>query len=128
MRANGPDTHANAVVELSLSYSLEVVRLFRELERDSVGRVLGNQLLRSGTSIGANVNEAQAAQSRADFISKLSIAHKEARESAYWLRLIVAAGVCSVETVTTLTDQTEQLIKLLSSIILSTKGVSRPNS
>ncbi len=68
------------IVERSITYSLRIIRLYRELEKDSVGRVLGKQLLRSGTSIGANVHEAQGAQSKADFIAKMSIAHKEAYE------------------------------------------------
>ena len=116
------------MLERSVAYAISIIHLFRDLERDSVGRILGNQLLRAGTSIGANVHEAQAAQSRPDFISKLSIAHKEAREAAYWLRLLEGAGVAQSSEINRLTDETDQLVKLLSSIILSAKGISRPNS
>ena len=76
------------ILERTVNYSLSIVKLSRELEKDSVGRVLGKQVLRSGTAIGANVHEAQGGQSKADFIAKMSIAHKEALESAYWLHLI----------------------------------------
>lgn len=70
--------------ERTFTFALEIVRLCQKLERDSgVWHVLGKQLLRSGTSIGANAEEAQAGQSRADFISKYAIALKEARETIY---------------------------------------------
>jgi four helix bundle protein len=69
-------------------FALRIVKLCMRLsEKPGVGRTLGNQLLRAGTSIGANVEEGRAAQSRADFISKNNIALKEARETRYWLRL-----------------------------------------
>ena len=73
------------IAKRTKGFSARIIRLFRELEKDSVGRILGKQLLRSGTSIGANVHEAQGGQSRADFISKISMAYKEARETDYWL-------------------------------------------
>jgi four helix bundle protein len=77
--------------------------------------------LRSGTSIGANVHEAQAGQSKADFICKMSIAHKEARESAYWLRLIDEANVGTPENLEKVRDETQQLIRILSSILITSK-------
>ena len=73
------------------------------------------------TSIGANVHEAQAGQSRADFVAKMSIAHKEAREAAYWLRLIEEAHLLPAESLSDIADETRQLIKILSSILLSAK-------
>ena len=112
------------IVERSVVYALRVIRLSRELENDHAGRVLGKQLLRSGTSIGANVHEAQGAQSKADFISKMSIAHKEARESAYWLRLIGNTQIVSTSEVASVLDETQQLIKILSSILLTSKANS----
>ena len=127
MREDG-SKDGNVVLERSVAYAISIIHLFRDLERDSVGRILGNQLLRAGTSIGANVHEAQAAQSRPDFISKLSIAHKEAREAAYWLRLLEGAGVAQSSEISRLTDETDQLVRLLSSIILSAKGIPRRNS
>ena len=81
------------IVERSGAYSLRIIKLFQEVEKKSVGKILGKQLLRSGTSIGANVHEAQGAQSKADFIAKMSIAHKEAKECVYWLRLFSDADI-----------------------------------
>jgi len=109
------------IVERSVSYSLRIINLYYELEKDSVGRILGKQLLRSGTSIGANVHEAQGAQSKADFISKMSIAHKEARESAYWLRLLQESELIPPNRLRDLSDETDQLIKILSSILITAK-------
>jgi four helix bundle protein len=114
------------IADRSVAYASRIIELYRALERDSVGRILGNQLLRSGTSIGANVHEAQGAQSRADFIAKMSIAHKEARESAYWLRLIREAELMAAHRVKDLTEETQQIIRILSSILLTAKkGRSR---
>lgn len=77
--------------ERTFAFALQIVKLCRHLElRNGVARTLSRQLLRAGTSIGANVEEAQAAQSRPDFINKNGIALKEARETHYWLRLLIA--------------------------------------
>ena len=109
------------ISERTIEYSLRIIRLYRELEKDSVGRVLGKQLLRSGTSIGANVHEAQGGQSKADFIAKMSIAQKEALESRYWLRLIKEAALVQPHLLDGLMDETTQLAKILSAILLSAK-------
>ena len=71
------------ILERTVDYSLRIIKLYRELGRDNIGRILGKQLLRLGTAVGANVHEAQGGQNKADFIAKMSIAHKETRESAY---------------------------------------------
>ena len=110
------------ILERSIKYSLLIIKLFKELKGDSVGRIIGNQLLRSGTSIGANIHEAQGGQSKADFIAKMSIAHKEALESAYWLRLVKDANVVSGIQLVELIDETDQLIRILSSILVSAKN------
>ena len=78
-------------------------------------------LLRSGTSIGANVEEAQAGQSRADFISKYSIALKEARETIYWLRLLKMTGVCTDGRLDTLREEAEQIARIIGSIIVKAR-------
>ena len=109
------------IVERSVTYSLRVIRLYRELERDGVGRVLGQQLLRSGTSIGANVHEAQGAQSKPDFIAKMSIAHKGARESQFWLELVERAELVPSERLSELRNETMQIVKILASILLTSK-------
>jgi four helix bundle protein len=79
-------------------------------------------LLRSGTSIGANVEEGQASQSRADFVSKYSIACKEAREIHYWLRLLAATDITSKDRRGDLMDEANQLITILTTIIKKTKA------
>jgi four helix bundle protein len=86
------------ITDRTFEYALEVARLCRERQRrDDVARTLARQFLRAGTSIGANVEEAQAGESRADFVSKYSIALKETHEARYWLRLLLASGDCPVE-------------------------------
>src|SRR5687767_12757460 len=109
------------IVERTVAYSLRVIRLYKELRKDEVGRVLGRQLLRAGTSIGANVHEAQSAQSKADFIAKIYIAMKEARECLYWLRLIREAQVIRPKLLESLVDETAQIAKILTSILLTAK-------
>lgn len=77
----------NKILDLTFSFSLEIIELYKKLLNNNEF-VISKQLLKSGTSIGSNVEEAIAAQSRKDFISKMSIASKEARETRYWLRLL----------------------------------------
>lgn len=111
----------NEILERSYSFAVRIVRLSRALANDRVGHVLFRQLLRSGTSIGANVEEAQAAQSRRDFVSKLSIARKEARETLYWLRLLCDAEVLPSDQLADLRRESELLVRLLTAIIKTTR-------
>ena len=83
------------IVERTFNFAVNVVKLVRKFDNKSTcGRVFSSQILRSGTSIGSNVEEAQAAESRADFIHKYNIALKEARETKYWLKVLDANGGC----------------------------------
>ena len=109
------------ILERSVQYSLKAIKLYRELKKDSVGQIIGKQLLRSSTSIGANVHEAQGAQSKKDFIAKMSISHKEARESAYWLRIIKDSKILPYNKIKQIIDETNQIIKILSSILITSK-------
>ncbi len=110
------------IKERTFKFALEIVGLCRELdERPGVGRTLGKQLLRSGTSIGANVEEAQAGQSRADFINKNAIALKEARETVYWLRLLRESGECGKSQSESLQHEAEEIAQILGAIIVNTK-------
>lgn len=109
----------NPVREKSYEFALEIIRITRLLQ-DRREFVLSRQLLRSGTSIGANVEEAQAGQSRADFVSKMSIASKEARESNYWLRLIRDSHLLLEPEVSKALSQSTELVRLLTSIVKST--------
>ncbi|MCP4602093.1 MAG: four helix bundle protein [Proteobacteria bacterium] len=108
--------------ERTFEFARRVVQLCRVLDQTpGVSRTLANQLLRSGTSIGANVEEGQAGQSRLDFISKLSIACKEARETHYWLRLLAATDLIQGHRLSDLIDEADQLIAILTTIIKKTR-------
>lgn len=110
------------IKERTFSFAKEIVQLCLRLEKQSdVFRTLGRQLIRSGTSIGANVEEAQAGQSRADFVSKYSIALKEARETIYWLRLIQAVGSAKDPAFEELIQEAEEISRVIGSIIVSSK-------
>ena len=110
----------NIIRDRTFNFSLKIIKLYKQLYKQNEF-VLSKQLLRSGTSIGANVEEAIAAQSRKDFASKMSIASKEARETNYWLRLLrdseLYEGINLLDTI----DESEQLIKLLTSIVKTTQ-------
>ncbi|MEO0074065.1 MAG: four helix bundle protein [candidate division WOR-3 bacterium] len=108
--------------ERTFALGVRVVALCRTLDRrDSTCRILAGQLLRSGTSVGANIEEAQASQSRADFLSKCSIACKEARETHYWLRLLAASGAVGRREVAGLLDECDQVIAILTAIVKKVK-------
>jgi four helix bundle protein len=105
------------IVERSFSFALRVVRLCQHLEgQHGVARTLALQLLRSGTSVGANIEEAQAGQSKADFAAKVSIALKEARETHYWLRLIAESGLIEGGELEPLIKEADELAKILGAI------------
>ena len=104
--------------ERTFELARRVVLLCRYLEKQAgVSRTLANQLLRSGTSIGANVEEGQASQSEADFVSKYSIACKEARETHYWLRLLAATELVPQERLLKLEKECNEIIAILTSIV-----------
>src|SRR3990172_3394351 len=109
------------IKEKSYSFALQVIGLYKELLIQNEF-VLSKQLLRSGTSIGANVEEALAGQSRADFLSKMSIASKEAREARYWLRLLRDSEILSPAKVEPLLSESQSLINLLTSIVKTTSA------
>ena len=99
-------------------FAQRIVKLCQSLyEKPGVPKLLASQLLRSGTSIGANVEEGQASQSDADFISKYSIACKEARETHYWLRLLAATEIFSSLRLQDIERECNELIAILTSII-----------
>ena len=103
----------------SYRFALDVIRLYRELQAQRE-YVLSRQLLRSGTSIGANVEEARAAQSRRDFLSKMAVASKEARESRYWLRLLRDSQLVDPSRIRPLVYSANELIRILSAIVKTT--------
>jgi four helix bundle protein len=114
----------NIILDKSFAFATMVVKLYKYLCDEKREFVLSKQLLRCGTSIGANINEAQAGQSKADFISKMSIASKEARETKYWVDLLTKTDYLDINEphVKSLVADTEEIIKLLTSIIKSSQG------
>jgi four helix bundle protein len=104
----------------TVEFSVKVVGLHGELRKNHEF-VISEQLLRAGTSIGANVNEAASAQSRKDFISKMSIAQKEARETKYWLTILSESKRINPDQAKLL-DDIEEIIKIISKIIITAKN------
>ena len=102
-------------------FALEIIKIYKYLINEKKEFVLSKQLLRSGTSIGANINEAVSGQSKRDFVHKLSIALKEARETLYWLKLLADSGYIELKNFGTLSGSCKEIIRILSSIILTTK-------
>ena len=111
----------NVVQQKSFAFAIRVVNAYKYLTEQKKEFVLSKQLLRSGTSIGANVEEATGGQSKKDFIAKISISYKEARETKYWLNLLTATDYLDEKLSKSLLDDTEELCKILSSILLTTK-------
>ena len=115
----------NIVKDKSFAFALRVVNLAKYLENKKREFVLSRQVLRSGTAIGALVREAEHAESRADFIHKMSIALKEANETLYWLELLRQGEYIGDQNFESVRSDSEELIKLLVSIVKSTKGALR---
>jgi four helix bundle protein len=111
----------NIVKEKSYQFSIKIVEMYISLSKEKKEYVLSKQLLRSGTSIGANIEEAIAASSPKDFINKLTIANKEASETSYWLNLLRDCGFLHQDHFEDLQNRCLELRRLLSSIIISTK-------
>ena len=112
---------AQDIQERTLNFAVRVVKLCQFLSRqNSVAGVLYKQLIRSGTSIGANVREAQSAQSDRDFLHKLEIALKEARETEYWLIILIEADVVPELRIKLLKQESEEIIKIL---VVKTKKI-----
>ncbi len=111
----------NLILDKTYNFSLEIIKLYEYLTKNKKEYVLSKQLLKSGTSIGANVNEAQAAVSKKDFTAKMAISSKEARESKYWLMLLRDSGYIekSMENIEFLFTEIEDIVKILTKIVKS---------
>ena len=112
----------NVILEKSELFSVRMVKLHHYLNQRKREYVMSQQILKSGTSIGANVSESQNAQSKADFIHKLNIALKEADETMYWLKLLHKTHYLTLTEFQSLKRDTEELLKLLKSIIKTSKS------
>ena len=106
----------NLIQQKSHKFALEIIGLYKFLVEKKKEFILSKQLLRSGTSIGANVEEAIGGQSKKDFISKLSIAYKEARETRYWLSLLVESGYLNNDEISNILTQNEEILKIIGAI------------
>jgi four helix bundle protein len=113
----------NIIKEKSFDFAVRIVNLYKYLTNEKQEFVLSKQLLRSGTAIGALVREAEQAESRADFIHKLGIALKEANESDYWIELMYKTDYLTEKQYKSIKDDNMELIKLLTSIIKTTKKI-----
>jgi four helix bundle protein len=111
----------NPLKDKSYSFALKIIQLYQYLSKEKKEFVLLKQLLRSGTSIGSMIEEANQAESKADFIHKLSIANKEANETRYWLRLFKDAQYLDSIEATAFIADCEELLKLLTAILKTTK-------
>ncbi len=120
----------NEIEDLSYNFSLRIVELYKYLKSENMSYGIGNQIFRSGTSIGANVAESKFAQSNLDFISKLSIALKEGNETQYWIRLLRDSEYINDFEARSLLDDCNKIIRILISIIKTckTKNIVAPEA
>ena len=107
----------NPIEQKSFGFAVRIVKFSKWLRQEQKEYELASQILRSGTSIGANIAEAQYAQSKRDFASKMHIALKEAYETKYWLRLLIASDTVSSDILKHLISDVDELLKLLTSIV-----------
>lgn len=110
----------NIIQDKSFDFALSIISLYKKLQAEKE-YVISKQILRSATSIGANIEEAIAGQSKKDFLSKLSISLKEARETRYWLRLLQESELTSID-VSDYQNQALEIVNILSAIVKTTKS------
>ena len=113
----------NIVKEKSFAFALRMIKLAKYLQDEKKEFVLSKQAIRSGTAIGALVREAEHAESKADFIHKMTIALKEANETLYWLELLHQSDYISQKSFESIRADSEELVKLLVAIVKSSKGI-----
>ncbi|MBN1463672.1 MAG: four helix bundle protein [Paludibacteraceae bacterium] len=111
----------NVIITKTYSFALEIIRITRILLSEQKEFVISKQLLRCGTSIGANAEEATAAISKKEFIMKLQISYKEARETRYWLRLLRDSEILDKSKATYLIEKCEEIIRIINAILQSSK-------
>jgi four helix bundle protein len=104
------------------SFALRIIKMFRSLPRNAVAEVLGKQVLRSGTSVGANYREAHRARSKAEFISKTGDCLKELEETTYWLELLVEDNIVTQQKMNSLLDESRQLTAIFVTILNRSKA------
>ncbi|MEW5942636.1 MAG: four helix bundle protein [Pseudomonadota bacterium] len=110
------------LISRTREFALRIIHLYTSLPKTTEAQVLGKQILRSGTSVGAQYREAQRAKSTPDFISKVEGALQELDETAYWLELLTGAGIVRMEKISDLMQETDELIAIFVSLAKSAKG------
>ena len=115
------DKKENIIATKSYAFALRIIKLYKYLVLEKKEFVLSKQVLRSGTSVGALIKEAEHAQSKKDFINKMNIALKEANETEYWLMLLKDSDYISIDSFNSIHPDSVELIKLLVSIVKSSK-------
>ncbi|MFA5834463.1 MAG: four helix bundle protein [Bacteroidota bacterium] len=115
-------TKENILRSKTFSFAVEIIRLYKILSGERKEFVLSKQLLRSGTSVGANVREANSAESKADFIHKLSIAHKECDETIYWLELLKETAYLKETEFFSIHSEAEEIIKIIKRSLITAKS------
>ena len=114
----------NDIQDRSKRFALRIIHLYAELPKNNrVASVIGDQMLRSGTSIGAQLCEAQAASSKRDFAYKVELAEKEARETQYWLWLLIGAEIFPQPKLASLYDESSQIVAIVTTIGKNARGV-----
>lgn len=106
----------NIIQEKSFCFALRIVKLYKYLKENKKEYILSKQLLRSGTSIGANVEEAIGGQSKKDFVSKISVAYKESRETLFWIKLLKESNYLNQKQSDSLINDCEEIVKIITKI------------
>ena len=114
----------NVIQIKSYAFAIRIVRLYQHLSSTKKEFVLSKQLLRSGTSVGANIEEAIAAHSRADFIAKVTVSHKEIRETIYWLRILKDTDYLTATEFTSINNDALEVANIIGAILKTTKTKS----
>ena len=112
----------NAILEKSMLFAIRIVKMYQYLSKEKKETVMSKQLLKSGTSIGANIREATQGQSKKDFIAKMSISLKEACESEYWIELLYRTDYLTAEQYESMNSDCSDIAKMLTSIVKSSKS------
>jgi four helix bundle protein len=115
----------NVILEKSFEFAVRIINLYKYLSFKQNEKVLSKQILRSGTSVGANVEEAIGSISEKEFLMKITIAYKEARETKYWLRLLKRTDFISEEEFQSIVKDNEEILKILASIQITLKNKNR---
>ena len=120
--ANKRTTTSRDIVERSFAFAVRTLKMVRAMPRDLAGSALAKQVVRSGTSIGANIEEAQGASSKKEFARRMNIARAEARETLYWLRLISVTGLLPQPRLREIITEADELVSILTTIVKRAKA------